>query len=568
MNKSKKIFCLLIIGVLFTFNVDAASTIEVSMVKDINPGSNTSYFSGFPAPKSLNGQLYFPADEGIHGLELWKTDGTEGNTNMVKDIRLGNSADLAYLTDLNGTLFFAARDEEHGQELWKSDGTVAGTRLVKDIFPGEDTSLPREITILNDNIYFGARKDRNLYGLWKSDGTAEGTIQVHSFTEPPANLVTINGLLYFTVGDVTPGSGLWKSDGTNTGTVLVKNTGSNTELDLLRHFSAANNFLFFTATDDIHGNELWRTDGTESGTILVKDINPGISTSSSRNLIAFQGDIYFSASEGTGGQLWKSNGTEAGTYLVKNIRLGSSNPSNFKVVNDTLYFYARDDNHGEELWKTDGSEAGTVLVKDIYPGELGSIASGFIVGLLDSASLNNILYFSATDGVNGFEVWRSDGTSEGTFMIKDIQIGSQGSFPKKFTEVNGVVYFMADNGINGVELWAIKPENYSPKATFVFDSALLELPVIQVVDNKFNASLRLTNTQNDSFNFMLEDARITASTSEHSAIFSLQDGSVAIPTINLFQKGKLIGHTDAELELIDGTNPLQFKLIHVGDVHE
>ena len=41
-----------------------------------------------------------------------------------------------YLTDVGGTLFFTADDGTHGQELWKSDGTKAGTVLVKDINPG------------------------------------------------------------------------------------------------------------------------------------------------------------------------------------------------------------------------------------------------------------------------------------------------------------------------------------------------------------------------------------------------------------------------------------------------
>ena len=104
------------------------------MVLDINTTPLSSNPSGMVA---IGSTTYFSADDGTHGRELYKSDGTAAGTVLVKDINPGSAdSDPGNLTNVNGTLFFTADDGTHGTELWKSDGTTAGTVLVKDIYPG------------------------------------------------------------------------------------------------------------------------------------------------------------------------------------------------------------------------------------------------------------------------------------------------------------------------------------------------------------------------------------------------------------------------------------------------
>src|SRR5207244_2850184 len=110
--------------------------------------------------------------DGVHGQELWRSDGTAAGTMLVKDICPGaaGSGPFAF-TNVNGTLFFAANDGVTGSELYKSDGTAAGTVLVKDVFPGPFGSLAfrGEIVNVNGTAFF------NPGAIYKSDGTAAGT---------------------------------------------------------------------------------------------------------------------------------------------------------------------------------------------------------------------------------------------------------------------------------------------------------------------------------------------------------------------------------------------------------
>jgi ELWxxDGT repeat protein len=161
------------------------------LVDDINPNPAPLFDDSNPFGfTDVNGTLFFGADDGVHGFELWKSDGTEAGTVLVKDIYPGpgpfdensgpgDSVDSLSLINVYGTLFFFADDGIHGKELWKSDGTEAGTVLVKDINPGADSSnLFGDSMIAADHVLYFDADDGSGEALWRSDGTADGTFKI------------------------------------------------------------------------------------------------------------------------------------------------------------------------------------------------------------------------------------------------------------------------------------------------------------------------------------------------------------------------------------------------------
>src|SRR5262245_16256098 len=127
---------------------------------------------------NVNGTLFFAADDGVHGRELWKSDGTAAGTVMLKDINPNGVSNPDSMVNVNGIVFFTAHNGTNGRELWKADGTEYGTVLVKDINPGAVGSYSNGLTNVNGTLFFAANDGTNGMELWKSNGTPLGTVQV------------------------------------------------------------------------------------------------------------------------------------------------------------------------------------------------------------------------------------------------------------------------------------------------------------------------------------------------------------------------------------------------------
>jgi ELWxxDGT repeat protein len=425
-----------------------------TLVRDIHPAPNVgSRPRGFVA---AGGTLYFSADGEGSGRELWATDGTSAGTVLVKDIHPAASALPEGLTVVGGTIFFSATDGATGRELWKSDGTAAGTVLVKDIATPGDSS-PANFAAVGNRVFFAASGGGSGQELWVSDGTAVGTVLVKDIVpgltgSAPTNLVNLNGRLVFTAMDSVAGREPWTSDGTAAGTVRLADIGEGF-FGGATGLTAVGDLVFFRAGSQpqAEDTELWKTDGTPAGTQRVLDIRPGSFGSAPSSLAAVGGRLMFAADDGFGGkELWSSDGTAAGTFRVKDIdaRPQSAEPQNLITVGDRVFLNVT---RGPEvgLWVTDGTDAGTVKM----PGP--SVVPGYGFGINDNglptaAALGNTLIYSTFR-----QIWRSDGTPQGTFLLRQFNPSSNAAIgPAALTAFGGRVLFFGDEGGSGYELWA------------------------------------------------------------------------------------------------------------------
>src|SRR5262249_44006949 len=127
----------------------------------------------------VGSELFFTAQSGASGRQIWKMDGTAANPQMVANVPTLISA--SSLRAFNGALYFRGRTVAHGFELWKADSS--GVAEVVDLNPdaGHGLNCQGGFTEYNDALYFSADNGMTGCELWRSDGTADGTKLVMEF---------------------------------------------------------------------------------------------------------------------------------------------------------------------------------------------------------------------------------------------------------------------------------------------------------------------------------------------------------------------------------------------------
>ncbi len=417
------------------------------MIKDINPGHGrgllSSAVNGYSSLITISRSgAYFRATNGFNGTELWFTDGTEAGTNMVSDIYPGPSESIpGSLMTIADIVYFSADNGVNGTELWKSDGTESGTIMIHDINPGGASSSPSQMTEAGGIIYFSANDGTVGQELWKTTGLSSTTVLIKdirngSFGSYPGDFIEFNEKLYFTAGSYRDDwevstIELWMSSGDNETTTRLGQDqewfGDAQTLTIYQDklFMSLNTFVaswrnyvsciwegneeavssglddLWYCTDPLFDHwsgenvseieDKWNyceydsMNGEWYCTDFIEQDSANEFLYNQEKHIEFDFWINFF----TGSEPALSDGTLNGTYLIKEVapwtygnlddegdpfwfNYNSMNYGSFssdpEVLDDVVYFFAWTPETHFELFRTDGSADGTILVKDLYPG--------------------------------------------------------------------------------------------------------------------------------------------------------------------------------------------------------
>ena len=459
---------------LFSYQI---STNISEILKDINISSRGSYRVTNRKLKgiTINNGLYFSSGEvkplitntGYAGINLQKID-NQGTNTIVKNFSgdCNPGLQLLHFFKFNEKFLFYAFTNDLGYELWISDGTEANTTLLKDIIPGTESSLLSQgpkFLLFENHVYFEAKG-----GIWKTDGTEAGTqlfIPIDFPNGDYSSLFIFNNKLTI----------LNLSQSTDYEMVLlVYENGDFTEyntgliwLDTIEYWyhdpTVYNNKLFFGSNNcqsSCNQHKLYFFD--ENYTVNEIEIQTATTSFEADVRFTLNNKLYFFAgtiANPNNESLWETDGSQSGTQEVTQI---NGRASSIIYLNNKIVYQFYSPTVGSEIGFTDGTAAGTFNL-DLNPG--GGSANGATIS--NAFKLGDKLYFEGNDGINGRELFVTDGSIIGTQLVEDINKNYDngqntdiyGSHPIGFIQYEGYLYFTANNGINGIELMRLKDDD-------------------------------------------------------------------------------------------------------------
>jgi ELWxxDGT repeat protein len=474
----------------------ASSRFSVHLIKDIDHQPGSSEATDFT---QLGSRILFPA-RGREGYKLWSLAINSAHATPLSGFKTEGAVEPSDLTVMSHEAYFTSGSAHFTSQLWRTDGSPAGTALVR--------AFPRRyvigaLTVTRHTLYFLTNAKHHDFALWRSDGTATGTTYVTTIpvaspcsggcpipysvrrqggrpavlhppihtgagawqnagqTEIAPHLVTAGGRMFFPGYTNKTGWQLWSSDGTANGTHIATNISSGGSSWGPADITQVGNRVYFVATNAAGQHQVWLSNGTPDGSHVVSTLKapPTELTAAGASMFFVSLGCATMHCRHDSKTLWETNGTVRGTRVV--ATLGPQSSSQNLVLTyigqsggRPLLLFRSDDRHGHnQLWRTDGTAAGTRRVKVIDPRGDSDIWDVTPLAL----SGHPAALFQARDPVHADELWRTNGTARGTYVVRDIWPSRGSSKPSAISAVSiggrSFAVFAANDGKHGEMPW-------------------------------------------------------------------------------------------------------------------
>ncbi|MFN9287739.1 MAG: ELWxxDGT repeat protein, partial [Planctomyces sp.] len=298
------------------------SSAGTSLVRDVRAGALGSAISDLAVHAN---RLYFVADDGNTGAELWVSDGQASGTRLVTDLATGASGSFpAPLTSTPDRLYFTAGTPGTGTELWSTDGSAQGTSLVADLRPGSASASPAQLRAVGGRLFFSADDPVHGRELRVTNAAGNAVLLLADLTPGTASTTFVDPVPF--------GSSLLVSvyNQANTGQPLLINADGviNVPLpaqnsQLVRNasrFSGTENAVFFSGTSDSHATELYH----------LRNTTPQLDALAQRQIPedAAEQSVSLSGIAAGGGesQFLRVTATSSNTILIPNPTISYTSP--------------------------------------------------------------------------------------------------------------------------------------------------------------------------------------------------------------------------------------------------
>lgn len=365
------------VSLIAVFAAMPSSAQPIRLVADLHQGLKPSpHYVEYIVPDSARAWLQTSAG-------LYVTDGPDAGFRLVR-------AEFSLLSNLRAgqvaTVVASEGGAPHG--LWQTNGTITGTTPIV----GQLRSVPFSVGSVGPALLFNSLDE--LARLEPDGGLSTlGQVQVES------EFVNVGGRLYFAGFEPSTGTELWSTDGTTTGTQLAVDLVAGSRGSSPHALFAVGNYVVFTAGDALGNLQWWSSDGTAAGTRVLTAFQHSFGAA------VLGGLVYGTCDFNGAGALCVTDGTPQGTRQL--VVPGQRLPIQFTVVGNRMLFVFAS---SHRLWVTEGTVQTTTPVAGApntgHPGRF--------------AVANGLRYFNAFE--NGeynppTGIWRTDGTSPGTFQL-------------------------------------------------------------------------------------------------------------------------------------------------------